>query len=134
RLRRAQATGEAHFCDEARQALAGSPSTEPSAAELLTGLGSTTIIREPQDATVAEDVSDDTSLSLSNYALGYVDALQAPTPLPQYLAAVYGGVVVGADARPALDGQTPVEELVDRAAPAYPLWKPDAIYAALGSA
>lgn len=131
RLRRARATAETHFCDEARQALTGFAGGEPGAPDLLAELGSATVTRNPQQGVVVvdADTSDDGS-SLSNYALGYVDTLRARAPLPQYLAAVYGGVVVQTDTPPVLNGQPP-EVLVDRVAPAYPQWEPDAIYAAL---
>jgi hypothetical protein len=78
-------------------------------------------------------------LALSRYALGYADAVRAPAPLPQYLAAVYGGVLVNVDAPPALnvwvpslagDTRTP-EGLVDLLAQVYPRWEPDAVYVAL---
>jgi hypothetical protein len=66
---------------------------------------------------------------VSNYALGYLDTVQAPSPLPQYLAAVYGGSLQALPYAP-LDAET-AQTAVDRAAPAYPQWEPDALYAAL---
>ena len=69
------------------------------------------------------------SVALSTYALGYVDTVQAMAPLPQYLAAVYGGgLVLGTATAPALNGAETPESLVDRFAPAYPDWEPDALY------
>jgi hypothetical protein len=131
RVRRARATAQARFCDDARQALITSASGEPSTSDLLAGLGSATVTRDPRHALVAaESGQSPTLLTVSHYALGYVDAVRAPAPLPQYLAAVYGGVVVGNERPPALNGQTP-EGMVDRLAPAYPQWEPDAIYQAL---
>ena len=65
--------------------------------------------------------------------------MRARAPLPQYLAAVYGGVLIDVDNPPALNihvagpdeqAGTP-EAAVDLLAPAYPQWEPDAIYAAL---
>jgi len=71
-------------------------------------------------------------VALSNYALGYVDTVQAMAPLPHYLAAVYGGgLVLGPAKAPALNGAETPESLVDRFAPAYPEWEPDGLYAAL---
>jgi hypothetical protein len=127
RLRRARATGDASFCDGARQAFAGVGSGE--ASDLLTGLGMATVSRDPGRAVTVVEAWP-VSMALSNYALGYVDTVQAMAPLPQYLAAVYGGVVLGTAAAPALHGATP-EALVDRFAPAYPDWEPDALYAVL---
>jgi hypothetical protein len=98
-------------------------------ADVLTGLGAATVSRDTSDG-MAADPAWPASAVLSSYALGYVDTVQAMTPLPQYLAAVYGGVVLGAFTAPALNGETP-ESLVDRLAPAYPEWEPDALYAAL---
>ena len=138
RLRRAQATGETHFCDDARQTLSGISSAEPNTSDVLSSLGSATVTR---DSRYANAVADETPIEvgLSNYALGYVDAVRARAPLPQYLAAVYGGVLIDVDNPPALNIQvagpdeqagTP-EAAVDLLAPAYPQWEPDAIYAAL---
>jgi hypothetical protein len=78
-------------------------------------------------------------LAVSNYALGYVDTIRARAPLPQYLAAVYGGVLVDVDTPPRLNIWVPSptenagtrEGAVDVLAPLYPQWEPDAIYAAL---
>jgi len=128
RLRRGRATGDARFCDEARQALVGTVSAG-AAAEVLSGLGLATVTRHPLHG-VAADQAWPVSVALSSYALGYVDTLQAAAPLPQYLAAVYGGDVLGAASGLASNGETP-ESLVDRFAPAYPAWEPDALYAAL---
>jgi hypothetical protein len=126
RLRRARATGQARFCDDARQALAGS-AVEPATSDLLASLGSATVTRDPRyPATVNDTWSPE--VTLSNYAMGYVDTVRAPVPLPQYLAAVYGGVLVGPTSPPPLNGSAP-ETLVDQLAPAYPAWEPDALYA-----
>jgi hypothetical protein len=129
RLRRAQATGEAHFCVEARQALSDTSTGESNAADLLPGLGPATVAHDPRHTGLAADQTPLT-VSLSNYALGYTDMVRARAPLPQYLAAVYGGVVLDVSGPPALNGETP-EGIVDRLAPAHPEWEPDAIYAAL---
>ncbi len=129
RLRRAQATGDAHFCDEARQALSGSVSVESISVDVLSGLGSATVTRDPRHPDIVADQTTP-DLTLSNYALGYADTVRARAPLPHYLAAVYGGVLLAIDTQPSLNGQTP-EALVDSLAPAYPHWEPDALYAAL---
>jgi hypothetical protein len=129
RLRRAQATGDARFCDDARQALAGTVAQQVNTADILAGLGAATVSRDALRG-VAADAAWPASVALSSYALGYVDTVQAKAPLPQYLALVYGGVVVPATRAPALNGATP-ESVVDRLAPAYPEWEPDALYAAL---
>jgi hypothetical protein len=147
RVRRARATGEVRFCDEARQALTTSsgvapPPGEALATDLLAGLGAATVTRDParmadaQDSAAAVTVSPGATsaaatvgIVLSEYALGAVDTVRAPAPLPHYLAAVYGGVVVGGTPPP-LKGLTP-ESIVDLAAPAYPQWEPDALFAAL---
>lgn len=129
-LRRARATAEAHFCDEGRQALSGSQNAAPLPADPLAALGSATVTRAAAGTTVVAEQSATTSQTVSNYALGYVDAVRAPAPLPQYLAAVYGGVVVAADRPPGQSTETP-EAIVDRLAPAYPQWEPDALYAAV---
>jgi hypothetical protein len=125
RVRRARATGEARFCDAAQAALA---STTPQAAppNFLSGLGSATVTRDAQSTVNPQD-SGPVAMSVSNYAMGVVDSVSAPSPLPQYLAAVYGGVVVSQTAT----NRIPVER-VDELAPAYPEWEPDALYAALG--
>jgi hypothetical protein len=132
RLRRARATGEASFCDEARQALAGGAQPGVSgnvSPDLLSGFGTASVTRDALHG-LAADAAWPASVALSSYALGYVDTVQAMAPLPQYLAAVYGGVLVDMAAAPALNGATP-ESVVDRIAPAHPEWEPDALYATL---
>jgi hypothetical protein len=130
RLRRAQATGEARFCDGARQALSGD-AVELATSDVLASAGTATVTRDPlHPSAPSETWAPD--VTLSNYAMGYIDTVQAPAPLPQYLAAVYGGVLVGSPSQPALNGQSPAA-LVDRLAPAYPAWEPDALYATFAS-
>jgi hypothetical protein len=166
RLRRAQATAETHFCAEARQALAssiggdaraadsltGAVSGQPNAADLLAGIGSATVTRARPPTLGAADwttLSTDSSSSadgaaatlpmVSHYALGYVDTVRARAPLPQYLAAVYGGVLLDVESPPSLNIWVPgpsenpftAESAVDLLAPVYPQWEPDAIYATL---
>ena len=136
RLRRARATGQASFCDDARQALSGvrgegSGISTGAEADLLDGLGTATVTRDQLHGAVA-DQAWPASVALSSYALGYVDTVQAMAPLPHYLAAVYGGgLVLGTATAPALNGAETPESLVDRFAPAYPEWEPDGLYAAL---
>ncbi|HLZ30368.1 MAG TPA: hypothetical protein VKV73_23855 [Chloroflexota bacterium] len=129
RLRRARGTGEVHFCDQARQALAAVVSAQRS-GDLLGAPGTATVTRDPSHALAGAVETWPGDTALSNYALGYVDTVQALTPLPQYLAAVYGGVLLEPPKAPPLNGATP-ESLVDQFAPAYPEWEPDALYAAL---
>jgi hypothetical protein len=76
-----------------------------------------------------ELISDEPTLAVSEYALGYTDTVRAAAPLPQYLAFVYGGYVSEGHERQ-LDVDT-AARLVDRDAAAYPQWEPDALYAAL---
>jgi hypothetical protein len=125
RLRRAAVTGDPSFCEAARTALAGAAS--PATSDLLSGLPAATVMRNPGDTETPFD-ADASSVILSQYALGYLDAVRAPAPLPHYLALVYGGFVVTAN--PPTDAETSATA-VDMAAPAYPEWEPDALYAAL---
>jgi hypothetical protein len=81
--------------------------------------------------TVGDDHRDPL-VALSLYATRSVDRVRAAAPLPQYLAAVYGGQLLVGAARPDLGGQSP-EAVVDDLAPAHPEWEPDALYAALTS-
>jgi hypothetical protein len=128
RMRRGRATGEVRLCDAAQAGLTGAatPSTAPS--NVLSRLGPATVTRDAARPLPTASAAS-TAEGLSSYALGVVDALTAPSPLPQYLAAVYGGVVASRVA-PALTGQS-AEALVDELAPAYPGWEPDAVYEAL---
>jgi hypothetical protein len=137
RLRRARATGEARFCEEARAALAGDPSERatsdvagrPVTADILARPGTATVARDPRRPTPST-ASDERLVDLSLYANGWADAVTAASPLPQYLAAVYGGILVDRPTPPTLNGRT-AEELVDEIVRGYPEWEPDAIYAAL---
>jgi hypothetical protein len=128
RVRRGRATGEAHFCADARAALSGSAS-QSVPSNVVAGLGMATVSRAAQRSVTTED-SGPVAVSVSNYALGVVDTVSAASPLPQYLAAVYGGVVVYR-AMPAPTSSAEIQ--VDELAPAYPEWEPDALYAALGN-
>jgi hypothetical protein len=128
-VRRARATGEVRFCAAARHALAGTVIGEAAPADVLGELGEATVSRDRLHGVVA-DRAWPVSVALSSYATGHVDTVQAQAPFPQYLAAVYGGELFGAVSAPAPDGPAP-EALVDRFAPAYPAWEPDALYAAL---
>jgi len=77
-------------------------------------------------------VAADPLVALGLYATQSVDSVRAAAPLPQYLAAVYGGQVLVGTAPPDLGGRPP-ESVVDDLAAAYPEWEPDALYAALSS-
>jgi hypothetical protein len=136
RLRRAQATGDGRFCDDARQALNGSQIVKPTIPDRLAQLGSATVTRDPQHSGVPAEQTA-TELSLSHYALGYTDTVRARAPLPQYLAAVYGGSLLDVDPAPSLNVWVPGDQAftpemaVDLLAPVYPQWEPDALYSAL---
>ena len=120
--RRASATGNASYCQRAQSALDDSTPT-PSAANLLANVPAATVSRNPAATPSGEDNG-----TLSNYALGYLDAVSGAAPLPQYLALTYGGMLV--NAQPQTDAETAVR-LVDDQAAAYPQWEPDALYVAL---
>jgi hypothetical protein len=124
RLRRANATGQAALCDQARAALAGQVDGTASRSGLIDGLGAATVTRS-----AVQPFEGAVSAAWMLYGLGMVDAVTAPGPLPQYLAAVYGGTVNAAGGMSDADAQA----TVDRLAPAYPEWEPDALYAALRS-
>jgi hypothetical protein len=146
-VRRSGATGNATFCERARSALDGNPAPDaggnraPDAAgDLLSDMPPATVTRDPGSPTPAL-TSDPPMLTLSEYALGSVDSVYAAAPLPQYLALVYGGFLqlqlqlqlqpeVQAAGAAVADAET-AADLVDRQAPAYPDWEPDALYAAL---
>jgi hypothetical protein len=130
RLRRAAATGDTAMCEAARGGLSGVPSRVKS--DLLTRLPTATVARDAR-LTQAAMTSDPPSVSVSHYALGYVDTIQAAAPLPQYLAFVYGGFLVSTAQSPLMDVEA-AATAVDAAAPAYPDWEPDALYAALRGA
>ncbi len=121
-IRSASATGDASFCDRARAALNGS-AAPPQQQALLARVPTTTVARDPS----AEPVQAEAG-SLSNYALGYLDAVTGAAPLPQYLALTYGGALL--NAQPTMDAQT-AAGMVDAQAAAYPQWEPDALYAAV---
>ena len=138
RLRRARATGDARFCDGAREALSGvkgqgSGVSTGAESDLMSGVGRATVSRDPLYGAVADEAWP-ASVALSSYALGYVDSVQAMAPLPQYLAAVYGGaLVMGTATAPAMTGAETPESLVDHYAAAYPEWEPDALWETLGA-
>jgi hypothetical protein len=125
RLRRAAETSNIQFCAGARAALSGQ--TAGATSDLLSGLPTATVTRDPSQ-TATTLAMDPPSVALSQYALGYVDAVQAPAPLPHYLALVYGGFLVAPN--PPMDAES-AASMVDAAAPAYPEWEPDGLYAAL---
>jgi hypothetical protein len=154
-LRRGQATGDAHFCELARTTLAASPApTAPTSTpgdDPIARLGMATGSRDGNPASVASAMGvdpNDPLATLSLYALGVTDTVSAPAPLPQYLAAVYGGQVLGPVSNPATtptalsasplaasasESEGSAAARVDSLAPSYPTWEPDALYAALRS-
>jgi hypothetical protein len=125
-LRRAAATGDARMCADARDPLPAG--AEGAHSNLLDSIPPATVTRDPRISSVPL-ATDAPGVSLSLYALGYVDAIHAAAPLPYYLAAVYGGSLVSPSAR--ADPER-AAGLVDVNAAAYPEWEPDALYAALG--
>ncbi|HEV7664913.1 MAG TPA: hypothetical protein VGQ62_15390, partial [Chloroflexota bacterium] len=134
-VRRAAASGDVGQCQRGRAALGGPPQAEPSAATLLAELGPATVSRDASagnPARVAPPPSDALTL-LDLYASGYLDVVTATAPLPQYLAAVYGGSLsAGPTSVPNGQGRS-AEQLVDDLAQVYPQWEPDALYEALRS-
>jgi hypothetical protein len=129
-LRRAASTGDEHFCDLARATLAGAGEAQqqPIEADPFATPHAATVQRDAAHPGIALD-NPPYDLALSSYVLGAVDTIRAAAPLPQYLAAVYGGTV---EAEPAVfSNDRPAEQLVDQLAPAHPEWEPDALYAAL---
>ncbi len=121
-VRRARSTGDAAYCERARAALDGTLPGVP-AGDLLASVADATVTRDTKANPVPVDGG-----TLTDYALGYVDAVTGAAPLPQYLSLVYGGVVL--DTAAARDAQT-AARMVDEQAAAYPQWEPDALYAAL---
>ena len=144
RVRRANASGDEQWCGQAREALSGVSGTpgEVSTSTVLGHLGSATVARAASGAATAtslapvpraivQPTSDDQPLAaLSLYAMGFADRVTAASPLPQYLAAVYGGTISSPTGIPDLAGHPP-EQLVDELAPAFPQWEPDALYEAV---
>jgi hypothetical protein len=133
-VRRAQATGDALRCQRAQQVLSGVNGAGSSDANVLDGLPTATVTRDPnvtpnRTLQVPTDANPPI-VSVSNYGLGAVDTVQAAAPLPQYLAGVYGGMLLSSEQTPSADPET-VANLVDREAPDYPQWEPDALYLAL---
>jgi hypothetical protein len=127
--RRANATGDTRYCERARSSLVTPASSEDASADLLANVPAATVSRDQSDP-VPPLGTDQPLVLLSAYALGAVDSVSAPAPLPQYLAAVYGGFI---SSQPVLDEES-AANVVDRQAPAYPDWEPDALYAALRGA
>jgi len=124
-VRRARATGDSHFCQQAQSARVGEVAAP--APTLLDSVAPATVTRGgTQGAPCPAGASPLTTLSL--YVLGTADTVSADAPLPQYLAWVYGGTLL-TEAQP-VDAETAAAG-VDAQAPAYPEWEPDALYAAL---
>jgi hypothetical protein len=129
RIRRARATGNAQACADAQATLGSEAAETPSRDDLISALPVVSVTREPgQNAAPA--TRDPVEITVSEYALGYVDRVTAASPLPQYLALVYGGYLVLPQGAAVLDAET-AANLVDQHAPEYPEWEPDALYTAL---
>ena len=90
-------------------------------------------MRDQNDAAPAL-ATDPPLVTLSAYALGAIDSVSAPAPLPQYLAAVYGEFVSSEPVLGLVLDEESAAALVDQQAPAYADWEPDALYAALRGA
>jgi hypothetical protein len=128
-VRRAAATSDPRFCADAESSLTGAR-THTDAPQLLSGVPPrATVTRDPRQ-TPTNIETEPPMTALSSYALGYVDALEAATPLPQYLGLVYGGSVIESEDTAVMDAES-AAALVDEQAGAYPQWEPDALYAAL---
>jgi hypothetical protein len=127
-LRHGVASGSMQLCDQAHSALAGQLPLHPPNRGILSTLPSATVTRR---TTAQGAINTQAPLpALADYALGVVDTLHAAAPLPQYLAAVYGGNLI-VDTPTPLAGSGSPEELVDQIAPGYPDWEPDALWAVL---
>jgi hypothetical protein len=126
--RRAAASGNAQFCEQAQAALNGKL-TQGAAGDLLDNLPVASVTRDPGDPSPVA-TADPPLVRLSQYALGSVDGVTAAAPLPQYLAVAYGGLVTS----PQVYDEETAADRVDKQAAAYPDWEPDALYAALRGA
>ena len=127
-VRRASATGDPDFSEAAQKSLDGSPPAAKADESLLAHVPAATVTRDPRQTPPAL-TNQPPLVDLSSYALGAVDSLTAAAPLPQYLALAYGGSLQPPQ-DPAFD-QDSAAAAVDRAAPAFSEWEPDALYAAL---
>lgn len=128
-LRRAASTGDVRFCDRAGATLDGSePPAVATADDPFAQPPMATVVRDAARAERAVLEGVPRELALSSYVLGWADTVRAPSPLPQYLAAVYGGT---AHADQPIDPRGTPEELVDQLAPLHPDIEPDALFAAL---
>jgi hypothetical protein len=131
-VRRGATTGQASFCQQARQALAGSlvESTVPELALIQAlppgevSVGGSSSPGQPLDAAA------DPAMAMLSFRLGLVDGVRGPALLVAELAAVYGGALSLPVAPPRTD--LAPEDIVDRVAPALAIdWEPDGVYAAL---
>ena len=99
----------------------------PPRGNVIDDLGMATVTRDPRTSIPPQE-DGQIATSVSKYALGVIDTLRAPSPLPQYLALVYGGEI---ENRTVSAPSDTAAERVDEFAAAYPEWEPDALYAAL---
>ena len=132
-VRRGASTGEADFCDRARQALSGSVAS-PSAAALAIVQdlppGEVTISGTAPAGQVIDAASEPAAQVSLLFRLGLVDGVRGPALLVAELAAVSAGTL-SLPATPPPTDLTP-EQIVDQVAPALASdWEPDGAYAAL---
>ena len=130
-VRRAGATGRSELCDAAGGTLQGMNLSAPGSSQsqgLLRSSADGVVTRDPRQTTAPIDTQPPT-VTVSNYALGYSEVVHAASPLPEYLAYVYGGYLNLDGGGSGLDEATAAER-VDLEASAYPEWEPDALYAA----
>jgi hypothetical protein len=130
-VRRAATSGDEQFCQSAEAALTSAASPQTPASDPLQALPLATVTRDTRLA-IPSPTSDSAMVTLSQYVLGFADSITAAAPLPQYLALVYGGSLVGSSGA-GMDDET-AATAVDTLAPAHPDWEPDALYAALREA
>jgi hypothetical protein len=123
-LRRAATTGDASFCERARQSL--DQSVEPERTGRVQALPDGEV-DQGTASPEAIDASADPYLALVAYRLGLADAVRGPAPLVGHLAAIYGGSLK----LPAVESAAPEpEDRVDRLAASLE-WEPDGLDAAL---
>jgi hypothetical protein len=140
-LRRGRSSGDAHFCELARATLAApaqvSSGDEDGGDDLMLRLGTATVSRDgnaPAPSPAIPVDENDPLSALSLYAMGAIDTVTAPAPLPQYLAAVYGGQLISPPSRRGTGlGDNSIEALVDALVSRDADWEPDALYAAMRS-
>jgi hypothetical protein len=127
-LRRARATGDPALCERARTAQPAPNAT----AQLPVGPPDPIDVTRtflPDKAVIARGQPSDVLVTL--YALGWADGVRAPSPLPEYIRAVYGGSLnytSSAASVISFGGRATLEDLLDDEMPLYPDIEPDAIW------